>query len=170
MLVKEIISPLSEKIKAAYLAFKSSKNKRALRREMSREIEKFRKMKHDDPAAYPDDWTADMKYKAELKKKGKTLPKSEYTEKFKRMYGEDYVLEEGAVDTMLKNKSEKTGIPVQFLRRVYNRGLAAWRTGHRPGVSQHQWAAARVNSFIVGGPARKADANIWDDYQKWKKK
>jgi predicted nucleotide-binding protein (sugar kinase/HSP70/actin superfamily) len=170
MLVKEIISPLSEKINPAYLAFKGSKDKRALRKEMSREIEKFRKMKHDDPAAYPDDWTADMKYKTELKKKGKTLPKSKYTEKFNQIYGEDYVLEESNVDTMLKNKSEKTGIPARFLRQVYNRGLAAWRTGHRPGVSQHQWAAGRVNSFIVGGPARKADVAVWDAYQAWKKK
>lgn len=70
-------------------------------------------------------------------------------------------LEKSNVDTALKNKSEKTGISIQTLRAVYNRGAAAWRTGHRPGVSQHQWAMGRVNSFIVGGPTRKADADLW---------
>lgn len=71
------------------------------------------------------------------------------------------LLVESNVDTALKNKSEKTGVAVGILRAVYNRGLAAWRTGHRPGVSQHQWAMGRVNSFLVGGPARKADQDLW---------
>lgn len=146
-----------------YLKFTHSSKKKKLKKEMSREIERFKKMKHDDPSAYPDDWTADKKYKQELKKKGKSLPQSSYTEKFKKMYGESLINED--VTVALKNKSEKTGIPLRFLRRVYNKGLAAWRTGHRPGVSQHQWAMGRVNSFIVGGPARKVDKEIWDDYK-----
>jgi hypothetical protein len=150
-----------------YLKFTGSSKKRALKKEMTREIERFKNMPHDDPAAYPDDWTADQKYKAELKKKGKSLPPSKYTEKFKKMYGEEVVHEN--VDQALKNKSEKTGIPVSFLRRVFNRGMAAWRTGHRPGVAQHQWAMGRVNSFIVGGPARNSDKEIWQAYQQWKK-
>jgi hypothetical protein len=151
-----------------YLKFTGSTQKRKLKKVMSREIDRFKKMPHDDPSAYPDDWTADAKYKAELKKKNKKIPKSQHTEKFKQMYGEDAVIE--SVDVALKNKSEKTGIPVRFLRRVWNKGAAAWRTGHRPGVAQAQWAMARVNSFIVGGPARKSDKEIWDDYQEWKKK
>ena len=151
-----------------YLKFTGSSKKKALKKEMTREIERFKKMPSDDPSAYPDDWTADQKYKQELKKKGKSLPPSKYTEKFKKMYGEEVVTED--VDVALKNKSEKTGIPMRFLRRVFNRGMAAWRTGHRPGVAQHQWAMGRVNSFIVGGPARKSDADIWSAYQEWKKK
>lgn len=35
-------------------------------------------------------------------------------------------------DSGLQKKSEKSGIPVSILRQVYNRGVAAWRTGHRP--------------------------------------
>ena len=27
--------------------------------------------------------------------------------------------------------------------------MAAWKGGHRPGASQHQWAYARVNSFVT---------------------
>jgi hypothetical protein len=30
------------------------------------------------------------------------------------------------------------------------RGLAAWKTGHRPGANQQQWGYARINSFLVG--------------------
>lgn len=51
----------------------------------------------------------------------------------------------------LEAKAQKSGIPLSVLRKVYNRGLAAWRTGHRPGASQHAWAHARVNSFITKG-------------------
>lgn len=40
-------------------------------------------------------------------------------------------LEENA-DASLKKKAEKTGIPFGILKKVYNRGVAAWRTGHRP--------------------------------------
>ena len=51
----------------------------------------------------------------------------------------------------LKNKSEKSGISVGILKKVYNRGLAAYKTGHRPGTTAPQWAMARVNSFITKG-------------------
>jgi len=49
----------------------------------------------------------------------------------------------------LKNKAEKSGMPYGILKKVYDRGMAAWRGGHRPGASQQQWAFARVNSFIT---------------------
>ena len=49
----------------------------------------------------------------------------------------------------LKNKAEKTGMPYGILKKVYDRGMAAWRGGHRPGTTQQQWAFARVNSFIT---------------------
>ena len=49
----------------------------------------------------------------------------------------------------LKKKAEKSGMPIGILRKVYNRGMAAWKTGHRPGTTPQQWAFARVNSFIT---------------------
>ncbi len=62
----------------------------------------------------------------------------------------------------LQNKAEKSGIPYGILKQVYNRGMAAWKTGHRPGASQQQWAYARVNSFITGGKTRTtADKDLW---------
>jgi hypothetical protein len=71
-----------------YLRFTGSSKKTELKKEMTREIERFKKMSSDDPAAYPDDWTADQKYKKELKKKKKAIPQSGYTKKYKQMYNE----------------------------------------------------------------------------------
>ena len=48
----------------------------------------------------------------------------------------------------LADKSKKSGISVGTLRKVYNRGMAAWKTGHRPGTTPQQWGMARVNAFI----------------------
>ena len=47
--------------------------------------------------------------------------------------------------------SERTGVPEWVLQKVFDKGMAAWRTGHRPGASQHAWAHARVHSFLVLG-------------------
>jgi len=49
----------------------------------------------------------------------------------------------------LKKKAEKSGMPYGILKKVYDRGMAAWRGGHRPGATQQQWAFARVNSFVT---------------------
>src|SRR6056300_379460 len=49
----------------------------------------------------------------------------------------------------VKNKAEKTGMPYSILKKVYDRGMAAWKGGHRPGTTPQQWALARVNSFVT---------------------
>jgi hypothetical protein len=49
----------------------------------------------------------------------------------------------------VKNKAEKTGMSYAILKQVYNRGMAAWKGGHRPGTTPQQWAMARVNSFVT---------------------
>ena len=149
------LTDLFEKINPDYL---KGLNK-AEKKEMRQEIKHFSKKDHKDKSAYPDDWTADKKYRD---RKGGKLPTSKHTDKYHQMYGESVIEEESNVDTALKNKAEKTGFKLGVLRAVYNRGLAAWRTGHRPGVMQHQWAMGRVNSFITGGPARKVDKDLWD--------
>ena len=105
-----------------------------------------------------EDWESDKRYKDRQKAKGKSMPKSESTKAYERMYGDHA---EG-VDAALKEKAEKSGISLSVLRKVYERGMAAWRSGHRPGVAPQQWAMGRVNSFITGsGGARKADADLW---------
>ena len=62
----------------------------------------------------------------------------------------------------LKNKAEKSGMPLGILKQVYKRGLAAYKTGHRPGTTAPQWAMARVNSFITKGSGTwgKADSDL----------
>ena len=49
----------------------------------------------------------------------------------------------------LVKKAEKSGMPYGILKKVYDRGMAAWKTGHRPGTTPQQWAFARVNSFVT---------------------
>ena len=80
---------------------------------------------------------------------------SKFNSKFKKMYGEE--LEENAG---LEKKAEKSGMPLSILKKVYNRGLAAYKGGHRPGATAPQWAMARVNSFVTKskGTWGKADA------------
>ena len=62
----------------------------------------------------------------------------------------------------LENKAKKTGMPYSILKKVYDRGMAAWKGGHRPGATQQQWAFARVNSFVTksSGTWGKADKDL----------
>ena len=62
----------------------------------------------------------------------------------------------------LKKKAEETGISYGILKKVYDRGVAAWRTGHRPGTNPSQWGFARVNSFATKGKGTwgKADSDL----------
>jgi hypothetical protein len=103
------------------------------------QFKKQAKMDDDNPAAYkpaPGDATA----------KTKT---SKHTKKFKDMFGEDRSISEQNVKKALKNKAEKSGMPYGILKKVFDRGVAAWRTGHRPGTTPAQWGLARVNSFAT---------------------
>jgi len=68
---------------------------------------------------------------------------SSYTQKFRKKYGPDV--------KSLPEISKATGVPLKTLQTVYNRGLAAWRTGHRPGASPQAWGYARVHSFVTKG-------------------
>ena len=49
----------------------------------------------------------------------------------------------------LTDKAKKSGMPYGILKKVYDRGMAAYKTGHRPGTTAQQWAFARVNSFVT---------------------
>ena len=64
--------------------------------------------------------------------------------------------------TGLVNKAKKSGMPYSILKKVYDRGLAAYKTGHRPGTTAPQWAMARVNSFTTksSGTWGKADKDL----------
>lgn len=108
-----------------------------------------------DPSAYPDSHPGDSTAKTKM---------SKHTKKYHQMFGEKVEQEdltENAKAALMK-KADKSGIPYGILKKVYDRGLAAWRTGHRPGANQQQWGFARVNSFITKGKGTwgKADADL----------
>lgn len=87
-------------------------------------------------------------YKPLPSDKGAKTKRSSWSVKFQRKYKE-------RPDNMA-DVARLTGIPKSILQKVYNKGLAAWSTGgHRPGASQHAWAMARVQSFVLGGPTAK---------------
>jgi len=71
----------------------------------------------------------------------------------------------------LVKKAEKSGMPYGILKKVYDRGMAAWKTGHRPGTTPQQWAFARVNSFVTksSGTWGKADKDLADKVRGAKK-
>ena len=73
---------------------------------------------------------------------GQKTKTSSYTQRFRKMYPGVKSLPEIA---------KATKIPLKTIKTVYNRGLAAWRTGHRPGASPQAWGYARVHSFVVKG-------------------
>ena len=62
----------------------------------------------------------------------------------------------------LKNKAKETGMPLGILRKVFQRGVKALQSGHRPGTNAVQWGLARVNSFVTKGKGTwgKADSDL----------
>lgn len=100
------------------------------------------KMSWKNPKAYVP-WATDTKVKTR---------RSSYTQRFHKKYPGAKTLPEIA---------KATGISKSVLQTVYDRGMAAWRTGHRPGASQHAWGMARVHSFVMKGKTyRTADADL----------
>ena len=162
-----------KKVPEKYLKGLKDKGKKGSKEAMKREIEKF-----SGKDKYKQDWDADYDDGGDRinTKQGAA------TKAFKKRFGEiiqqkvvEYMdaiaLDEDASEEGLENKAEKSEIPLGILRQVYNKGQAAWNTGHRPGVSQDQWAMGRVNSFITGvGGARAADSKLWKQAQAAKKK
>lgn len=123
------------------------------------EIRRRSKEPHTDPKSYRP-FATDVD-----KRTGKPIEteESQYTKEYRKKFGpaESDAKDSVALTKSLKKKSEDSGISVGILRQVYNRGLAAWRTGHRPGASQHAWGMARVNSFILKGKTwSTADADL----------
>ena len=95
-------------------------------------MKKFGSKSHKDPSAYTG-FNTD---------KGVKTKPSSYTRKFYKLLPDAKSLPE---------KSKATGVPLKEIQESYNRGLAAWRTGHRPGATEQQWGYARVHSFLTCG-------------------
>lgn len=111
--------------------------------ERRREIERFGAMDWKDPAAY-------VGFKTD--RYARTKRRSQYTVAWEREFP-------GV--RSLAARSRVTGVPVRFLQEVYDRGSAAWRTGHRPGQTTHSWSYPRVASFLLCGKTHyTADADV----------
>jgi hypothetical protein len=102
------------------------------KRQRVAEIRRFGALSWKDPAAY-------VGFKTD---RGVRTRKSGYTDAWRRRFPEARSLE---------SKAKATGVPLRFIKASYNRGMAAWRTGHRPGATEQQWGYARVHSFLLCG-------------------
>ena len=54
-------------------------------------------------------------------------------------------LDDDKIETALKKKAKDTGVPIGIIRAVMRRGLAAWKSGHRPGANQQQWGLSLIH-------------------------
>jgi len=115
---------------------------RATRKRRRAEIRRFGAMSWKNPRAY-------VGFRTD---RGVRTRKSGYTAAWKRRFPDALSLEQ---------KAAATGVPVRFLKESYNRGMAAWRTGHRPGATQQQWGYARVHSLLLcGKTATSTDSDL----------
>jgi len=143
------------------------------------QFNKQKEMDDDNPRAYKDA-PGDKKFR----KSGKMKP-SQYTTKYKQMYGDKekelekkdkkeenemignlkiedrFVNEKTGVRAAIQKKSDASGISYSILKKVFDRGVAAWKVGHKPGTTPAQWGLARVNSFITKGKTwQKYDSDL----------
>ena len=91
----------------------------------------------------------DKNYKPAPGDAGGTTKPSKHTKKYQQMFGKESIDKLNEKVEGLVKKADKSGMPYSVLKKVYDRGMAAWKTGHRPGTTPQQWAFARVNSFIT---------------------
>ena len=118
---------------------------RKQKQKRKREIAKFGAKSWKDPKAY-------VGFKTNSYVKSRP---SSYTQRWRRRFPDA---------KSLKDKSKATGVPLKYIQQSYNRGLAAWRTGHRPGATEQQWGYARVHSLLQCGKTYETtDSDIVKD-------
>ena len=122
-----------------------SKTRKAKRKA---EIKRFGTRHWKDPKAYVGFQT----------NKGVKTRKSSYSQQWSNLFPDV---------KSLKDKAELTGVPLDLIEQSYNRGMAAWRTGHRPGATQQQWGYARVSSMLLlGKTALTTDSDLVEKAKK----
>jgi hypothetical protein len=106
-----------------------SQTKRALRK---KELTKRAKLSWKTQKAY-------RPFKTDV---GVKTRKSKYNLQWKKLFPDV---------TSIEGASKVTGVPASLIKESYNRGVAAWRTGHRPGATKEQWGIARYRSMLLCG-------------------
>ena len=86
--------------------------------------------------------TTKIKFKTD--KSVTKVKRSKYHDVFEKQY-------KISSSSSLEQKSKVSGVPLNVLKKVFSKGVAAWKTGHRPGTNAIQWGNARVSSFLVLG-------------------
>lgn len=105
---------------------------RKQKQERRKEIQKFGSLSWKNSRAY-------RGFRTDRGVKGKP---SSYTQTWKSRYPKAL---------SMTQKSKASGVPLRYLNESYRRGMAAWRTGHRPGATEQQWGYARVHSLLLCG-------------------
>jgi hypothetical protein len=107
---------------------------------------------------------SDKKKQVESIKKGTDRPKVDYDTK----RSSHVVAFEKKYNKKITDKTwiSKNIISMTGIDKILSKGRGAYYSaGSRPNVSASQWAYARLASVIMGGPARKVDKNIWEEYK-----
>tara|TARA_B100000941_G_C28153955_1_gene373943 strand:- start:26 stop:439 length:414 start_codon:yes stop_codon:yes gene_type:complete len=131
------------KIPKKYTANLSRKDKKKQIRSLRKAQRSYRKKKKE--------------YIDRPKLKSYRSKKSSWVKKFEKKYGKDV--------KSLKQISKATGIPVKALQKVIKKGKGAYySSGSRPNQTASSWGKARMYSFIMGGPARKVDMHIAEEF------
>jgi hypothetical protein len=101
---------------------------------------------------------------------------STYTTRFHKKYGDGKEIKTPTRyrDQPLKAKlwkiAQQSGIAYIILKKVFNRGRAAFISGSRPGQTAESWGFARVYSFCLEGKTwSTADADLAEDVRASKK-
>lgn len=96
------------------------------------------------------------RYVARPKLKSFKSKKSGWTQKFHKLYPEA---------KSMRQISDQTGIPLKALMAVKKKGMGAYySSGSRPNQTAESWGKARMYSYILGGPTRKIDHHITQEY------
>tara|TARA_A100000171_G_C2118216_1_gene139132 strand:- start:691 stop:1080 length:390 start_codon:yes stop_codon:yes gene_type:complete len=96
--------------------------------------------------------------KARPKVKSFKSKRSSHVERFEKRYG--YKISN--LTRISKEIISRTGI-----NKILDKGMGAYySSGSRPNQTARSWSLARLASVIMGGPARKVDADIWNKYKK----
>ena len=165
----DAMAPSTKKKRAAHFAKKKkgpAPGDASATTRPSKHTNKFKQMygeklgKNADMGDYIDDFekSDSPQFKGKSKEKRKEMAIAAYLSRNEEMEKLDEKI------AGLVTKAKKSGMPYGILKKVYDRGMAAYKTGHRPGTTAQQWAFARVNSFTTksAGTWGKADKDLAD--------
>lgn len=83
--------------------------------------------------------------------------RSSWAVKFEKKYGTNIKDEEFIDKNILKKEGQE---------QIIMKGKGAYySSGSRPNQSAFSWGYGRLASVIMGGPSRKLDINIWNEYK-----